>query len=163
VDIAREHPFGVGLGRAGAVVNARIDGTEEFAHVHNLWLNWLVETGALGLLAITAITVGALVTTATLAKKDIPIGYAGFAALLGFLTMSLVDHPANLSRISVAFWMVLGVVMGSAPARFGDQNETWPVNRLTDHRDHGPIAVSRHRISTGPETGPDKRRPHRSS
>jgi hypothetical protein len=118
VDIARERPFGVGLGRAGAVVNARIDGTEEFAHVHNLWLNWLVETGALGLLAITAITAGALVTAAVMAKKDIAVGYAGFAALLGFLIMSLVDHPANLSRISVAFWMILGMVMGSAPARW---------------------------------------------
>ncbi|RSM88494.1 O-antigen ligase domain-containing protein [Kibdelosporangium aridum] len=118
VDIALERPFGVGLGRAGAVVNARIDGTEEFVHVHNLWLNWLVETGFVGLLAITAITAGALVTAAGLAKKDVAIGFAGFAALLGFLIMNLMDHPSNLTRISVAFWMILGVAMGSAPARW---------------------------------------------
>ncbi len=118
VDIAAERPFGVGLGNAGAAINARIAGREEFAHVHNLWLNWLVETGMLGFSAIMAITVGALVTAAHLATKDISVGFPGFAALLGFLLMSLVDHPATLSRISVALWLVLGLVMGSAPARW---------------------------------------------
>ncbi|MEV4313941.1 O-antigen ligase family protein [Actinocrispum sp. NPDC049592] len=118
MDIAVQRPFGVGLGNAGAAVNARIPGREQFAHVHNLWLNWLVETGVLGFLAILAITVGALVTATRLATKDIAVGFPGFAALLGFLLMSLVDHPAGLSRISVALWLVLGLVMGSAPGRW---------------------------------------------
>lgn len=117
VDIAREHPLGIGLGQAGAAVNARIDGSVEFVHVHNLWLNWLVEAGVLGLLAIAAVTVGALITAVELARRNSPIGYAGLAALVGFLTMNLLDHPSNLSRIAVGFWLVLGVVMGSAPAR----------------------------------------------
>jgi hypothetical protein len=72
----------------------------------------------LGLLAITAITVAALITAAGLARQDVAIGFAGLAALIGFLTMTLTDHPSNLTRISVAFWMILGVVMGSAPARW---------------------------------------------
>lgn len=118
VDIAREHPLGVGLGQAGAQVNARIDGSVEFVHVHNLWLNWLVEAGVLGFLAIAASIVGAVVTAVGLARQNNAVGFAGLAALVGFLTMNLMDHPSNLGRIAIAFWLVLGVVMGSAPVRW---------------------------------------------
>nr|WP_239071309.1 O-antigen ligase family protein [Amycolatopsis sp. SID8362] len=118
IEIAMSNPLGVGLGRAGAVVNAHIDGTEEFVHVHNLWLNWLVEAGVIGFAAIAAITFGALVSAVGLAREQDAIGYPTFAALLGFLMMSLMDHPSNLSRVSVAFWLVLGVVMARTPTKW---------------------------------------------
>lgn len=118
LSIALDHPLGVGLGHAGAVVNARIDGSVEFQHVHNLWLNWLVETGPLGLLAITVITGGAVVTAVGLARRGDAVGHAGLAALTGFLIMNLLDHPTNLSRIAVAFWLVLALMTASAPARW---------------------------------------------
>ncbi|MBE1878383.1 O-antigen ligase family protein [Myceligenerans pegani] len=117
--ISADHPLGVGIGRAGDVVNARIDGSVEFVHVHNLWLNWLVETGLLGFSAMVVITLGALLTAFGLARRGLPLGFAGLASLAGFLTMNLMDNPANLGRIAVVFWLALGVVMGAATARWG--------------------------------------------
>lgn len=57
-----DEPFGVGPGRAGALLDAAIAGDELFAHARNLWLNWAVEAGVAGLLAVLALTaVAALV------------------------------------------------------------------------------------------------------
>lgn len=118
VSIARENPLGIGLGQTGTAINARIDSPVNFVHAHNLWLSWLAEAGVLAFLAMIAITVGALITAAWLARRGRAVGVAGLAALVGFLTMNLMDHPSNLSRIAIGFWFVLGIVMASAPARW---------------------------------------------
>lgn len=115
---ARAHPLGVGLGRAGAAIDATAPGGEKFVHAHNLWLNWLVETGVLGLIAIIAVTIVGVVSAAQLAWAGSRLGAAGLAGLAGFYLMSLLDHPANLSRIAFAWWLVLAVVMAKAPAHW---------------------------------------------
>lgn len=51
------NPLGVGPGRGGAVIDARVPGTERFRHAHDLWLNWLLECGWLGGLAVVLVTV----------------------------------------------------------------------------------------------------------
>ncbi|MFD3455171.1 O-antigen ligase family protein [Streptomyces sp. NPDC058691] len=114
--IAAHNPLGVGLGRAGAVVSAAVPGDRTFVHTHNMWLNWLVETGPLGLLGMLGITVVALLSAARAAREKSVIGTAGFAALTGFFLAAMVDHPANQDRIAIAFWLVLGLVMAEAPA-----------------------------------------------
>jgi O-antigen ligase len=112
---ALKHPLlGVGLGRAGSVISSSTGA--QFAHAHNMWLNWLVETGVLGLLAITAITVIAVVSAARLASQGSATGAAELAGLTGFLLMSLLDDPANSSRIAVAMWLMTGLVMAEMPA-----------------------------------------------
>jgi O-antigen ligase len=116
---ALAHPvLGVGLGRAGSVITAET-GTQ-FAHVHNLWLNWLVETGVPGLLAITTITVVGVVSAARLASQGSATGTAELAGLSGFLVTSLLDDPANLSRIALAMWLMIGLIMAETPARWRD-------------------------------------------
>ncbi|WP_165396112.1 O-antigen ligase family protein [Streptomyces sp. F001] len=115
LDIAADNPLGVGLGRSGAVISAGADGDRVFVHAHNLWLNWLVETGPLGLLAILSVTVVAWISAARAARAKSVIGTVGLAALTGFFLMCMLDHPANLDRIDSLFWVTLGLVMAEVP------------------------------------------------
>ncbi|GAA1868009.1 O-antigen ligase family protein [Myceligenerans crystallogenes] len=132
--VAADEPLGVGLGRAGDVVNARIEGSVEFFHLHNLWLNWLVEAGVLGFLAITAVTIGSTVTAFGLAVRGHAMGFAASSALIGYFTMNLMDHPSSLGRLATAMWLVLGFVMGAAPARWRGWTERYdlPVAAAAD-------------------------------
>lgn len=118
IDVATAHPLGVGLGRAGAVLSVRTAGGHAVAHAHNLWLNWLVETGAAGMVAISAVTTIGVASAAELARRNSTVGGAGLAGLIGFLLMNLVDHPTNITRVATALWAVLGIVMGEMPARW---------------------------------------------
>jgi putative inorganic carbon (hco3(-)) transporter len=118
IEVAMANPLGVGLGRSGAVLSVRTAGGHAVAHAHNLWLNWLVETGAAGMVAISAATTIGVVSAAELARRGSLTGKAGLAALTGFLLMNVVDHPTNVTRIATALWCVLGLVMGEMPARW---------------------------------------------
>lgn len=110
-------PLGVGLGRGGALLDSGIAGGEEFQHAHNLWLNFALETGVPGLVAVLAITV--LVTVATIrgARAGSPVAVAAGAGLAGFAVMSLADHPANALRIALVLWAVLALVAADSPPR----------------------------------------------
>ncbi|WP_249124061.1 O-antigen ligase family protein [Saccharopolyspora erythraea] len=118
IEVAGTHPLGVGLQRAGAVIDARAPGDVEFSHVHNLWLNWLVEAGVLGMLGITAVTVVGVVSAARLARDGSATGAACLSGLTAFMLMSLLDHPANLERIAMMFWLLLALTMAETPARW---------------------------------------------
>jgi hypothetical protein len=37
----------------------------------------------------------------------------GLVALLGFLGISMLDHPANTDRVALAFWIVAGFAAAS--------------------------------------------------
>jgi O-antigen ligase len=111
--------LGVGLSRAGDVMNATGDGTDTYRHAHNLWLTWWVETGPVGLLAIVWITGWLLLRSARDALAGSPWGAAGLAATVGFLGFSLVDHPANAERIALALWFLTAWVAAGAPALGG--------------------------------------------
>ncbi|MEU6493699.1 O-antigen ligase family protein [Streptomyces sp. NPDC046984] len=115
LEIGAHRPLGVGLGRSGAVISATEPGDRVFVHAHNLWLNWLVETGPLGLLAVALVTLIAVATAARAARTKSVVGTVGLASLTGFFLMSMLDHPANLDRIDILFWCVLAVIMADAP------------------------------------------------
>ncbi|WP_210588890.1 O-antigen ligase [Streptomyces sp. GESEQ-35] len=132
LSLAKDNPLGVGLGRSGAAISATAPGDRVFVHAHNMWLNWLVETGALGLLAILAVTVVAWLHAARIARAKSVLGTVGLASLTGFFLMTMMDHPANLDRIDILFWVVLAVVMGESPER-PSSTATGSVNR----RRHG--------------------------
>jgi O-antigen ligase/polysaccharide polymerase Wzy-like membrane protein len=139
--LARENPLGVGLGRSGAAISATAPGDRVFVHAHNMWLNWLVETGALGLLAILAVTVVAWLHAARIARAKSVLGTVGLASLTGFFLMTMMDHPANLDRIDILFWVVLAVVMGESPER--------PSTTAT-------ASVSRRRHGAQPQSAPPR-------
>ncbi|MGW4910047.1 O-antigen ligase family protein [Streptomyces sp. NPDC004270] len=153
LEVAAHNPTGVGLGRSGAVISATAPGDRVFVHAHNLWLNWLVETGPLGLLAITSVTVVAWATAARAARAKSVVGTVGLASLTGFFLVSMVDNPANLDRIEMLFWLVLGVVMAEAPAgrpRRSDvesgvrDDDTIVLARVRQPRHgHQPVAAAR--------------------
>lgn len=151
---------GVGLGRAGQVISAAVPGPREFAHAHNLWLHWFLETGLLGLLGALLLTGLALLTAARLAARASAVGSAALAALTGFFVLSLTDHPANSSRIATLLWFVLALTMSTVTpttrtARLHHRTAPHPVGRA-DHQPaaselgHGRVAASpRDDVTTG--------------
>lgn len=129
VDIALGHPLGVGMGHGGAALQARLDDSLKFQHAHNLWLNWLLETGPLGFLAMGLITFVALLTVARAAqRRSLEAGAIG-AGLVGFLTVSLLDDPANAVRIAIAFWIMLGLAVTARGGRSRMRPDEPPTTR----------------------------------
>ncbi|MFF0735634.1 O-antigen ligase family protein [Streptomyces chartreusis] len=141
--LASDNPLGVGLGRSGAAISAAAPGGRTFVHAHNLWLNWLVEAGPLGLLAITGVAVIAVSCAARAAGAKSVIGTVGLAALTGFFLMSMMDHPANLDRIDALLWCALAVVMAETPATWRNRTDTTPplAPAQTRRPRHGPQRV----------------------
>ncbi|SDB80032.1 O-Antigen ligase [Raineyella antarctica] len=111
--IAFRHPLGVGMGRSGALLDAAIPGSLQFQHAHNTWLNWLVEAGWIGFLAVLAITGLVCWRAWRSAREGSRIAAACGAGLLGIGMMSLADHPANSLRIALAMAFVIGLLMSS--------------------------------------------------
>ncbi|MDQ3935288.1 MAG: O-antigen ligase family protein, partial [Actinomycetota bacterium] len=100
--------YGVGLGRVGDVLRER-DARHTARHAHNLFLNWWAEAGPVALLAW-------LWLFAALAWRSLRAALAGdmvargaMVALTGFAAYSMLDHPANVDRIAVALWVVMGL------------------------------------------------------
>ncbi|MFE6172811.1 O-antigen ligase family protein [Streptomyces sp. NPDC056464] len=143
LQLAADNPLGVGLGRSGVVISATAPGDRTFVHAHNLWLNWLVEAGPLGFLAITATAVIAVSCAARAARAKSVIGTVGLAALTGFFLMSMMDHPANLDRIDALLWYALAVVMAEAPATWRNRQGAalTPVPTKLKRPRHGPQRV----------------------
>ncbi|MEU6318450.1 O-antigen ligase family protein [Streptomyces sp. NPDC047009] len=142
LEVAAHNPLGVGLGRSGVVISATAPGDRVFVHAHNLWLNWLVETGPLGLLAIVSVTVIAWSSAARASRAKSVLGTVGLSALTGFFLASMLDHPANLDRIDELFWLVLAVVMAEAPAGWR-RSDASPAPAATEptQPQHGPRRV----------------------
>lgn len=72
-------------------------------------MNWFVEAGVLGLIAITVLTVISLVLAVRAAAAGTPLGAATLVSVVGFLVLCLADHPAAVDRVEIAWWVVLGV------------------------------------------------------
>jgi len=133
---------GVGPRRAGAVMTALGHTNPPYSHTHNLWLNWLVETGVAGFAAIALITVLGLVAAARTAAAGYPLGVAGLAALSGFYVMSLVDNPANAERVSLSFWFVLGLVMADTrPGRLSPRSMATAVPDMAEAAEAVGVSV----------------------
>ncbi|MDP9394313.1 MAG: O-antigen ligase domain-containing protein, partial [Actinomycetota bacterium] len=69
-------------------MSERIPGERELAHAHNLWLNWFLEAGVLGLLAILLLTGMALWIALRGARAGSATAGGGLAALVGFFLLS---------------------------------------------------------------------------
>lgn len=120
LQLALDHPFGVGLGRAGALLDDAIPGDKAFQHAHNLWLNWGVEAGPIALLAVVAISAFVGMRLVAAARAGSAAAVALGAGLAAFAVMSIADHPANADRISLTLWVVLGLAASTLPRPSAD-------------------------------------------
>ena len=120
LEVIRDNPLsGVGLGRLGFVLHER-NSLSTARHAHNLFLTWWAEAGTGALIAwlwLFAVLLwrtlrGSLRTGSAAAR-------AALVALLGFFGFSLLDHPANVDRVALAFWIVAGfaLAVGDPPGR----------------------------------------------
>lgn len=119
ISVVGDNPvYGVGLGRIGDVLHER-DARSTSQHAHNLLLNWWAEAGPLALLAWIWLF-------AVLAWRALRAGLSGdvaarglFVALAAFFAYSMFDHPANVDRIAVALFVIMGLAaaLPRAPLR----------------------------------------------
>lgn len=116
IALAKEEPVtGVGLGRLGDRLRAE-DPRASTRHAHNLLLNWWAEAGTLALVAWLWI-LGLLLWRAWRGSmRGDPLARACLGALVGFLGLSMLDHPANVDRVASALWVVAALT-AAAPAR----------------------------------------------
>ncbi len=96
-----------------------------YTHPHQIYLEWLVETGAIGLLGFLALLClwGRDLTLGlrTLAPEDYPIAVGTLAALLVFLWPLRSSMSFFSSWNAILFWLMLGLALAlcapRAPAR----------------------------------------------
>ncbi len=113
-----EQPLtGIGLARAGDVMNALGDEEISFRHAHNLWLTWWVEAGPVALFAFLWITAWLLLRGYHEAARGSTVATAALAASVGFFAFSMLDHPANVERIATAFWLVAALMAAQTVPR----------------------------------------------
>jgi len=87
---------------------------ERLAYPHNLFLNFWLETGLLGLLAFLGLF-GALTAAALKIKKENKfLGAALLAALAVFFIHGLVDVPYFKNDLAMLFWIIAAIICSIA-------------------------------------------------
>ncbi|MGF1648365.1 MAG: hypothetical protein ACFCVF_15795 [Kineosporiaceae bacterium] len=127
-------PDGVGYGRAGDVMSSV--GDASYAHAHNLWLNWLVDTGPAGPVLISLVLGIGLVAGARRAFAGSALAGGAVAGLAAVGLASVLDHPTTVSSILTLFMVALAcAVAGPLPhpgprgrhaVERSDGDERWP-------------------------------------
>jgi O-antigen ligase len=144
-EVIKDNPvWGVGLGRLGDVLHAR-NALSSAQHAHNLWLTWWGDAGTGAFVAWVWIALALLWRSLRGARTGDTVARAGFVALLAFFAFSLLDHPANVDRVALAFWIVAGAATATAPPGRG-----WRGRRRAPPAD--PRAEAQTLIDT-PDTG----------
>jgi O-antigen ligase len=116
--VIRDHPlYGVGLGRLGDVLHAR-NPLSTSQHAHNLLLDWWAEAGPLALIAWIWLFAALIARSLRAALSGDVLGRGALAALVGFGGYSMLDHPANVDRIAIALWGMMGVAAALPRAPF---------------------------------------------
>src|SRR4051794_16832030 len=114
VEGIKDNPvLGVGLGRIGDVLHQR-NALSSAQHAHNLWLTWWADAGTGAFVAWVWIALALLWRSLRGARSGDPVARASLVALLAFFAFSLLDHPANVDRVALAFWIVAGLAAASA-------------------------------------------------
>ncbi len=113
-----DHPLGVGVDNVIAVYPGyRLEGIPEdkpFGHLHNNFLQILVERGWLGLLAFICILVAAFKALAHRLRaakhvfgRGLSVGAMG--AVTAFLVSGLTEYTFGDSEVVMVFWFILAV------------------------------------------------------
>jgi O-antigen ligase len=140
LEVIRDNPiYGVGLGRIGTVLHHR-NALSTARHAHNLFLNWWAEAGTGALIAWLWLAILLIRRAYKGARAGDRAAVWGLMAMVGFFGYSLVDHPANIDRVALAFWIVAGIVAATTvPARPPPLAE--PPLAEPYHDDHPPTLV----------------------
>lgn len=105
---------GSGYGRAGDVMSA-VSG-QTYAHAHNLWLNWLVDTGPLGPVLISLVLGVGLVAGLRRAFGGSVLAAGAVTGLAGVTLASVLDHPTTVSAVLTLVMVTLAcAVAGPTP------------------------------------------------
>ena len=72
--------------------------------------------------------VGLLTVARAAQRRSLEAGAIG-AGLVGFLTVSLLDDPANAVRIAIAFWIMLGLAVTARGGRSRMRPDEPPTTR----------------------------------
>jgi O-antigen ligase len=108
LEVIRDNPvWGVGLGRLGFVLHQR-NPASTAQHAHNLWLTWWADAGTGALIAWVWLTLALLWRSLRAALRGSAAARTALVALVGFFGFSMLDHPANVDRVALAFWIVAG-------------------------------------------------------
>ena len=138
---------GVGYGRAGDVMSAV--GDETFAHAHNLWLNWLVETGPLGPVLMSLVLLIGLVAGVRRALSGSVLAGGAVAGLAAIIFASVLDHPTTVSSILTLTMVALACTVAAPLPQPGVRGrhvrghghpgrDPGREDRLDHPRDHSP-------------------------
>ena len=115
LNVIQDNPvWGVGPGRLSEVLHARHP-LSSAQHAHNLWLTWWADAGTGAFFAWLWIAFALLWRTLRGARAGDTFARAGLVALVAFFAFSLLDHPANVDRVALAFWIVAGLAAATAP------------------------------------------------
>ncbi|MFW6775894.1 O-antigen ligase family protein [Nocardioides sp. CPCC 205120] len=109
--LVREHVWGVGLGRSGPFIDARVPGDQRFYHSHNLWLTWLVEAGTAGLAATLWLTLAVVIVVVRGARRGDALVVAAGCGLAGFAVISLFDNPSFRQSVAIPLWAVVAIAV----------------------------------------------------
>ena len=123
VRMLQDFPFtGVGLGAFRGMVHQlypifRIPDYEDLAHAHNFFLQSGLDFGLLGLVALLALYILAMVQCVRLWQTPLFAGHRAWAigllaALGGQAVYSLADAVAMGSKTNLLFWWLLALIFG---------------------------------------------------
>jgi len=118
LEVIRDNPiYGVGLGRLGTVLHHR-NSLSTAKHAHNLFLTWWAEAGTGAVIAWLWFAILLIRRSYRGARAGDRAAMWGLVSMLGFFGYSMTDHPANVDRVALAFWIVAGIVAATTvPAR----------------------------------------------
>jgi O-antigen ligase/polysaccharide polymerase Wzy-like membrane protein len=117
MEVVGDHPaYGIGLGRLGSVLREK-NPRSNAHHAHNLFLTWWAEAGTGALIAWLWLFGALLWRSARSALAGVADARGALVALVGFAGFSLLDHPANVDRVALAFWIVAAFAAASAAPR----------------------------------------------
>jgi O-antigen ligase len=137
IDVIRDNPvWGVGLGRLGAVLVSQ-NPESSARHAHNLFLTWWAEAGTGALIAWVWLYLLLLWRSLRAALRGSASARTALVALLGFLGISMLDHPANTDRVALAFWIVAGFAAASGVRTEGN-DEAAPATEHQPSLAHRP-------------------------
>lgn len=140
LDAARQGGVdGVGYGRAGAVMSA-LSGVD-YAHAHDLWLNWLIDVGPLGPVLITAVIVLAVLAGTRRAADGSALAGGAVTGLGALVLASVVDHPTTVSSVFLLLMLVVAAaVAGPRPLPGGAGRHQGATRQSWDQAGYPPVA-----------------------
>ena len=86
---------------------------ERLIYPHNLFLNFWLETGLLGMISFAGILICAGYLSVLLFKRNLTLGAGFLTVLIIIFIHGLVDVPYFKNDLSVMFWIIIAAIIMS--------------------------------------------------